>query len=117
MLNCYPGAFAEYSMISRDRVIRTLNHQSIDRAPRDLWLLPGMEASRPDDVAEINLRFPSDVLHLETKWPAGKRSKGDSQKAGPYTDAWGCTWQLGRSWRGGGADRIAVGERVGRRNL
>jgi hypothetical protein len=82
-------------MISRDRVIRTLNHQSIDRAPRDLWLLPGMEADRADDVAEMDLRFPSDVLHLETKWPTGKRSKGDPQKAGPYTDAWGCTWQLG----------------------
>ena len=82
-------------MISRDRVIRTLNHQSIDRAPRDLWLLPGMEAGRPDDVAEINVRFPSDILHLETKWPAGKRSKGHRQKAGSHTDAWGCTWQLG----------------------
>ncbi|MGA2254086.1 MAG: hypothetical protein ABSG53_05435 [Thermoguttaceae bacterium] len=81
-------------MISRDRVIRTLNHQSIDRVSRDLWLLPGMEACRPDDVAEINVRFPSDVLHLETKWPAGIRSKGHSQNAGSHTDAWGCTWQL-----------------------
>ncbi len=82
-------------MISRDRVLRTLNHQPIDRAPRDLWLLPGLEAARPDDVAEVNVRFPSDVLHLETKWPAGKRSKGENQKTGAYTDAWGCTWQLG----------------------
>ena len=82
-------------MIPRDRVIRTLNHQSIDRAPRDLWLLPGMEADRPDDVAEIIARFPSDVLHLPAKWPAGKRSKGHSQEAGSHTDAWGCTWQLG----------------------
>jgi uroporphyrinogen decarboxylase len=82
-------------MISRDRVIRTLNHQSIDRAPRDLWLLPGTEAERPDDVAEISARFPNDVLHLETTRPAGKRCKGDRQKGGPYTDAWGCTWQSG----------------------
>jgi hypothetical protein len=82
-------------MISRDRVIRTLNHQSIDRAPRDLWLLPDMTAVRPDDVAELNVRFPSDMLHLETKWPAGRRSKGQTQKAGPLTDAWGCIWQLG----------------------
>ncbi len=80
-------------MISRDRVIRTLNHQSIDRAPRDLWLLPGMESDRPDDVAEINVRFPSDILHLETKSPVGKRGKDNPQKEGSYTDAWGCTWQ------------------------
>ncbi len=53
-----------------------------------------METVRPDDVAEMHVRFPSDMLHLETKWPAGKRSKGHAQKAGPRTDAWGCTWQL-----------------------
>ena len=33
-------------------------------------------------------------MHLETKWPAGKRSKGDARRR-CYTDAWGCTWQLG----------------------
>ena len=82
-------------MVSRDRVIRTLNHQSIDRAPRDLWLLPGLEACRPDDVAEINVRFPSDILHVEAKGPAGIRSKDHSVKTGSLTDAWGCTWQLG----------------------
>ena len=82
-------------MISRDRVIRTLNHQSVDRVPRDLWLLPGMESGRTDDVAEMNARFPSDILHLETKSPAGKRSKGQAQKAGSNTDAWGCVWQSG----------------------
>ena len=53
-----------------------------------------MEANRPDDVAEINVRFPSDILHLETKWPSGKRSKGHAQKPGPNTDAWGCVWQV-----------------------
>ncbi len=89
-------------MISRDRVIRTLNHQPIDRAPRDLWLLPGLEAVRPDDVAEMNARFPSDMLHLETQWPVGKRCKGESQKAGRFTDAWGCTWQLGDHGAGAG---------------
>jgi uroporphyrinogen decarboxylase len=82
-------------MVSRDRVIRALNHQSIDRAPRDLWLGPGLEVIRPDDLAEMNVRFPSDVLHLESKWPVGKRSKGHHRKPGPCTDAWGCGWELG----------------------
>ena len=81
-------------MISRDRVIRTLNQRPIDRVARDLWLLPGMESQRPDAVAEIEARFPSDVLHLDTKWPAANRRKGDSQDAAPCTDAWGCTWQV-----------------------
>ncbi len=104
-------------MISRDRVIRTLNQQSIDRAPRDLWLVPGLEAARTDDVAEINVRFPGDVLHLETKWPAGKRSQGDHREAGAHSDAWGCTWQLDEHGVGSEADRIAVGGRGGRGNL
>ncbi len=82
-------------MISRDRVIRTLNHQSIDRAPRDLWLLPDMETGRADEVAEMNVRFPSDILHVEAKSPSGKRSKVQTEQTGFHTDAWGCTWQLG----------------------
>lgn len=82
-------------MTSRDRVIRALNHQSVDRAPRDIWLLPGMEADHADDVAEMNLRFPSDIVHLDTKSPVGKRTKGAPNRSGHYTDAWGCTWQLG----------------------
>jgi hypothetical protein len=43
----------------------------------------------------MNVRFPSDILHLETKSLPGKRSKVHVQKAGSNTDAWGCIWQLG----------------------
>jgi hypothetical protein len=82
-------------MTPRQRVLRTLNHQPLDRAPRDLWLLPGLEVDRAEDIAEIQVRFPSDILHLDTKWPVGKRTKGMANRAGQYTDAWGCTWQLG----------------------
>jgi uroporphyrinogen decarboxylase len=83
-------------MISRERVIRTLNHQPIDRAPRDLWLGPSLESVRPDDVAEINLRFPEDFLHLDTSLHAGKRPKAHSQspKDSTHTDGWGCVWKL-----------------------
>ncbi len=90
---------AATSMTPRDRVIRTLNHQPIDRAPRDLWLLPGVESDQSDDVAEMNVRFPADILHLDLRWPSGKRTKGTAGKSAHYTDAWGCTWQLGS--RGG----------------
>jgi uroporphyrinogen decarboxylase len=85
-------------MISRDRVIRTLNHQPIDRVPRDLWLAAGVETARPDEVAEIEVRFPSDFLHIDA--PAdpvvnvSKRSKGMGHKEGKFTDAWGCVWRV-----------------------
>jgi len=82
-------------MISRDRVIRTLNHRPIDRAARDLWLAPGVETARADDVAEISVRFPLDFLHLDTAPQSAKRPKahGTGHKAGTYTDAWGCVWK------------------------
>jgi hypothetical protein len=80
-------------MISRDRVIRTLNHQPIDRAPRDVWLMPGTESARPDDVAEMEVRFPCDFLHLQTSQPTGKKAKPHADKPGTCTDAWGCSWK------------------------
>jgi uroporphyrinogen decarboxylase len=82
-------------MTPRDRVIRTLNHQAIDRAPRDLWLAHGVAANRADEAAEIANRFPNDILQLDTKSPAGKQTKGAAQRAGHFCDAWGCSWQLG----------------------
>ncbi len=83
-------------MTSRDRVIRTLNHQPVDRAPRDLWLMPGTETRCPDAVAELGLRFPGDIARIELKSAVGKRHKAPSGRTGPHTtDAWGCTWQVG----------------------
>jgi hypothetical protein len=90
----YSDTFPGFSMISRQRVIRTLNHQPIDRAPRDLWLMPGTESARGDDVAEMEVRFPSDFLHLETSPPPGKKSKPHAEKSGTFTDAWGCAWKV-----------------------
>jgi uroporphyrinogen decarboxylase len=76
--------------------------------------LPGIEADHADDVAEMNVRFPSDFLHLDTKWPAGKRTKGQSNRPGHYTDAWGCTWQLGHRGAAGPlvASPLADAERI-----
>ncbi len=86
-------------MISRERVIRTLNHQPIDRAPRDLWIAAGVEEARPDDVAEVNVRFPSDFLHVTISVDAAsnpsKRHKVNNQKEGVFADSWGCVWKMG----------------------
>jgi hypothetical protein len=78
-----------------------LNHQPIDRAPRDLWLMPGTESARPDDVAELEVRFPSDFLHLETSSSHGKKAKPSAdragEKSGAFSDAWGCGWKIDSS--------------------
>jgi hypothetical protein len=78
-------------MTSRDRVIRTLNHQPIDRAPRDLWLMQGVESHCAEALAEMNLRFPADIAQIDGKPAAGKRSKAAAPRAGHrQMDAWGC---------------------------
>lgn len=83
-------------MTSRDLVIKTLNHEAAERVPRDLWILPGMETARADDLAEIEVRYPKDVLQPSFKYPPGTRAKGKPCRVGQYTDSWGCTWHVSR---------------------
>jgi hypothetical protein len=76
-------------MTSRELVIKTLNHEPASRIPRDLWLPPGEDPSRADEVAEMALRYPSDIVQPEVGLPHGKKSQA---KKGDTTDAWGCVW-------------------------
>lgn len=89
-------------MTSRDRVIRTLSHEPIDRAPRDLWASPAVETQRGDELAEMSRRYPNDVLRPDFHYPRGHRTANAMCETGQHTDAWGCTWQVGQ--RGGAAD-------------
>jgi uroporphyrinogen decarboxylase len=79
-------------MTSRELVIKTLNHEPIPRVPRDLWVSFGEDSMRADEVAEMNVRYPSDILAVEPAPLHGKRSQGKPGKAGESTDAWGCVW-------------------------
>jgi hypothetical protein len=82
------------AMTSRDLVLRTLNHEAVVRTPRDLWYLPEVETLRADEVVEIEVRYPRDIVQPDFKYPPGTRSKGKPQRVGHYTDAWGCTWHV-----------------------
>jgi uroporphyrinogen decarboxylase len=81
-------------MTSRDLVLRTLNQQPVDRAPRDLWYSPEVEALRADELAEMEIRYPKDIVRPDFKYPPGKRADGKPHRVGQYTDAWGCTWHV-----------------------
>ncbi len=98
-------------MTSRDRVIRTLNHQPVDRAPRDLSLMHGAETHCAEALAELRLRFPSDIAWIEAKSAAGKRHKASPGRPGHHhTDAWGCTWQLGPHGEPGPLEQAPLAE-------
>jgi len=83
-------------MTSRNRVVKTLNHEPVDCVPRDLWTTPGVDTRRNYQLAEIQLRFPSDIQQAEFRYPRGERAQGKQYSAGEHTDAWGCTWQAAR---------------------
>ncbi len=82
-------------MTSRELVIKTLNHEPVARVARDLWLPFGEDCVGGDALAELNLRYPSDIVQPEVAPAHGKKSTGKPSKAGDYTDAWGCVWHVG----------------------
>jgi len=82
------------STTSRQRVIQTLTHQPVDRAPRDLWTLPGVDKCQGEEIAELLRRFPLDIEKADYKYPAGLRAQGKPYEVGQYTDAWGCVWHV-----------------------
>ena len=97
-------------MTSRELVIKTLNHEPVPRVPRDLWVPSGEDSLRADELAEMNVRYPSDILTVESAPSHGKRSLAKSGKAGESTDAWGCVWHVGAG-RSRGTEGISVGRR------
>ena len=82
-------------MTSRKLVIKTLNHEPVPRVPRDLWVPFGEDSLRADELAEMDVRYPSDILTVESAPSHGKHSHGKPGKAGEATDAWGCVWPAG----------------------
>ncbi len=79
-------------MTSRELVVKTLNHEPVPRVARDLWLPSGEDSVGSDAIAEINVRYPSDIVPPEVGPAHGKKSTGKPSKSGDYTDAWGCVW-------------------------
>ena len=100
-------------MTSRDRVIRTLNHQPVDRAPRDLWLAHSIESGWTDALAELNVRFPSDMAQIDLRTVAGKRHKPGGRPEPSPIDAWGCTAAVeGRGAAGAAAPPLADDQQI-----
>ncbi|MDI7274921.1 MAG: uroporphyrinogen decarboxylase family protein [Anaerolineae bacterium] len=80
-------------MESRERVTRALRFQRPDRAPRDLWMLPGVTMFRQDEVRAVQARFPSDFAGPDATYGRGERERGTRYLKGQWVDEWGCTWE------------------------
>ena len=81
-------------MNSRERSIRTLKQEEVDRLPRTLWALPGVLTYRKQQFKEINKKFPGDIGGPTFRYGQGKLCNGDPAEVGMYRDAWGSVWHV-----------------------
>lgn len=82
-------------MDSRERVIRTIKQEEVDRLPRNLWHLPGVPVYRKEEWEQVLEKFPGDFANPVYKYGIGKRCKGNACAVGMSVDAWGSVWYAG----------------------
>ena len=82
------------SLTPRERVIKTLKHEPVDRAPRQIWAIPGIVMLRYDELEKMRSLYPEDITNPEYKYGLAAKAKGERCEVGEYTDAWGCVWQV-----------------------
>jgi hypothetical protein len=81
-------------MTPRDRVIKTLTFGRPDRAPRNLWFLPGVEMFRGAELARMREMFPDDFTGAGVTYGRPLQASGTPYRKGRYTDEWGCLWEV-----------------------
>lgn len=73
----------------RERVIRTLRFEGVDRPARDVWLLPAAFFGREKELQALLDAYPSDF------GPSGYKDPVDESplyEPGEWTDPWGSRW-------------------------
>ena len=80
-------------MTGKERVRRTLTHESVDRFPRDLWYLSGVAANRPEELTRLRELYPTDFARPPLKFGRSRYESGDPGRIGSYVDAFGSGWE------------------------
>lgn len=84
----------EETMNSRERVLRALTFQHPDRAPRQLWNLPGIRMFREEELLAVKQRFPADFGSSAFRYGLSRLASGEPNLVGSYRDEWGCVWHV-----------------------
>ncbi len=80
------------SMSGKERVKRTISFNNPDRAPRNLWALPGISMFRQNELDEVLAKYPGDFTGPGVKYGKGKLESGTIGNLGDHIDEWGCTF-------------------------
>lgn len=81
-------------MTGRERVKRALEFQSPDRAPRELWALPGIFMFKHQEYQEVLEKYPSDFVGPVFRYGQAERARGTPGEVGTYVDEWGCIFTV-----------------------
>jgi len=87
-------------MTSRELVKKTLEFDSPERIPRDLWLLPCATITYPEQVKQIQTDFPNDLSgaipfynEVNKAYINAYVTTGAAYVPGIYIDSWGCIFE------------------------
>jgi hypothetical protein len=75
---------------SRELVQRSLTFGTLQRLPRDIWVLPWFERHYPNALRRIQADFPSDIVDAPGVYRKSPRVNGSQYEIGRYVDEWGC---------------------------
>ncbi|MCL1796657.1 MAG: methyltransferase [Clostridia bacterium] len=82
-------------MTGRQRVIKALDHEPVDRLPRDVWTVPYIDMFRSGDLRRVLDMYPSDISTPGGfRYGSSRLAKGVPCRVGRYTDEFGCGWEV-----------------------
>lgn len=74
-------------------VQKTLEFDSPERIPRQIWILPWAEDHYPDFTSQLRKTFPDDLLQTPVYYKKPPLILGNKYKSGFYVDEWGCKFK------------------------
>ena len=77
-------------MTSRERVLRTLEFNSPDRIPVDLWVLPKARLTYGEAFDTLYNQYEKDIVSISGPFDHGYTP--EYYQLGKYTDPWGSVW-------------------------
>ena len=78
---------------AKRNVLDTLEFNSPDEIPIQLWDLPWANIHYPTELNNIKRDFPNDIVNAPELLSKSTKTKGHEYKIGEYVDEWGCVFE------------------------